>query len=67
LDFVPNTGVRENHNFRHTFFDDTVEGSENSLAMQGLGIPVLSHADAGKRVNADGVRLYSITCNRTGS
>lgn len=55
------TGVKDHHNFRHTFFDDSSEAAENAIEMQGLGIPVLTHTDASKRVNADGVRLYSIT------
>lgn len=54
-------GVSRYCNFRHTFFDDSPEADANALAMQSLGVPVLSHEEGNRRVRDDGVHLRSIT------
>lgn len=56
-------GAGKHNNFRHTFFDDSHEASDNAQAMQTLGIPLLSLDEANQRVRTEGVALYSITDN----
>lgn len=56
-------GVSKNSNFRHTFFDDSPQAEANALAMQRMGIPVLSTEEGNKRVLEDGLHLYSITAD----
>lgn len=57
------TGAGKNHNFRHTFTDDTPQAEANAQAMAALGIEILSLEEGNQRIRADGIAPYSITAD----